>query len=159
MRRRAGSPFRSAWEAILATLSDVSRVTEAEVLAVNSAFYRAFARRDVAAIEALWARTLPVACIHPGWAPLRGRERVLASFRAVLANPRSPEITESAATVHLVGESAFVICYESIPGAKLVATNVFGKEDGAWKLVHHQAGPVAGEEDEKEKTPEPGALN
>jgi len=137
----------------------VSRATEAEVLALNAAFYRAFARRDFDAVEALWARDLPVACIHPGWAPLRGRDRVMASFRAVLANPRSPEITESAATVHLVGESAFVICYESIPGAKLVATNVFGREDGTWKLVHHHAGPVAGDDEEKDAPPDPGTLN
>jgi hypothetical protein len=29
-----------------------------------------------------------------------------------------------------------------VDGAELCATNVFAREDGAWKLVHHHAGPV-----------------
>ena len=39
---------------------------EHAVLAANAAFYRAFAERDVDAMDALWARSIPVACIHPG---------------------------------------------------------------------------------------------
>jgi hypothetical protein len=42
----------------------------------------------------------------------------------------------------VIGDSAYVVCGESIEGAELVATNVFVREDGTWKLVHHQAGPV-----------------
>ena len=48
------------------------------VLFANEAFYRAFAERDIAAMEQLWAQAAPVACIHPGWSPVVGRERVLA---------------------------------------------------------------------------------
>ena len=60
------------------------------VLFANEAFYRAFADRDIAAMEEIWASEAPVACIHPGWSPVIGRERVLASWRAILANPASP---------------------------------------------------------------------
>jgi hypothetical protein len=42
----------------------------------------------------------------------------------------------------VLGESAYVVCGEAVDGAELVATNLFVREDGAWKLVHHQAGPV-----------------
>jgi hypothetical protein len=37
-----------------------------QVLFANEAFYRAFADRDIDAMDALWARGEPVLCIHPG---------------------------------------------------------------------------------------------
>jgi hypothetical protein len=49
------------------------------VLAANLEFYRAFTTRDVDAMEALWARQAPVACVHPGWPPLADRKAVMES--------------------------------------------------------------------------------
>jgi len=46
-------------------------------LAANLEFYRAFATRDVAAMDALWARRAPVACLHPGWAALKDRDDMI----------------------------------------------------------------------------------
>jgi hypothetical protein len=43
----------------------------------------------------------------------------------------------------MLGTAGFVVCHEVLPEGVLVATNVFVREDGAWKVVHHQAGPVA----------------
>ena len=122
------------------------------VLVANQAFYDAFARRDVAAMEALWARRAPVTCVHPGWQALRGREAVLASWRGILQGPNPPDIGCAAPTAHLLGEAAFVVCTERLPGAELVATNYFVREDGTWKLVHHHASGVArpGEESDEE---------
>ena len=37
------------------------------VLFTNEAFYRAFADRDLAAMDGLWSRHGSVTCIHPGW--------------------------------------------------------------------------------------------
>ena len=113
------------------------------VLAANEAFYTAFATRDVDAMEALWAQQARVACIHPGWNALHGREAVLASWRDILSNPNSPPIRCSDAVAQVLGATAVVTCTERFPGAELVATNIFVVEDGAWKLVHHQAGGVA----------------
>jgi hypothetical protein len=42
----------------------------------------------------------------------------------------------------MLGETAFVVCLEMIPGAILVATNVFTKVRDTWKMVHHHASPV-----------------
>ena len=39
------------------------------------------------------------------------------------------------------GDVGWVVCYEVIGGAVLAASNVFIREDGAWVLIHHQAGP------------------
>ncbi len=36
-----------------------------------------------------------------------------------------------------------MICYEVLGPNVLVATNVFLREDGAWRMVHHHAGPCA----------------
>jgi hypothetical protein len=112
------------------------------VLFANEAFYRAFADRDIAAMEEIWSRQEPVACIHPGWSPVIGRERVLESWRAILGNPASPAIVCLRPQAFLRGDSAFVICYEDVNGALLIATNIFVREEQHWKIMHHQAGPV-----------------
>jgi hypothetical protein len=116
---------------------------EPAVLAANEAFYEAFAKRDILLMDSLWARRAPVACIHPGWDALSGRSKVMASWRSILEGPSPPSIKHSRASAHILGETAFVVCIESIPGARLIATNIFTLEEEAWKLVHHQAGPVA----------------
>lgn len=127
--------------------------SETQVLAANTAFYDAFAARDIDAMDTLWARCAPVACIHPGWQPLRGRDAVIASWKAILGGSGSPPITAHGAVVHVLGEAAFVVCVERLPGAHLLATNVFVLEDGAWRLVHHHVSaggvPSAAEEDDE----------
>jgi len=116
---------------------------EANVLAANHAFYEAFAQGDVRALEAIWAQRVPVACIHPGWGALHGRDEVMASWRAILnggSGPTGLRCTHPVASV--LGDSAYVVCGEIVQGTELVATNLFVREDGAWRLVHHQASPV-----------------
>ena len=54
-----------------------------DVLAVNAAFYRAFATCDSDAMDGLWAEREAVACVHPGWQALHGRDAVMASWRVV----------------------------------------------------------------------------
>jgi ketosteroid isomerase-like protein len=115
----------------------------AEVLAANDAFYAAFAGRDYEAMEQLWAHQAPVACIHPGWNVLHGRSRVMASWKSIFESGGAPPIQPSNATAHVVGDSAFVVCLENVPGATLIATNVFVREEGMWMMVHHHAAPVA----------------
>jgi ketosteroid isomerase-like protein len=123
------------------------------VLAANLEFYRAFTTRDGAAMEALWARHLPVACTHPGWEPLSGREDVMEAWANILANPDSPHAACHDEEVFLYGDVAFVICEEELPGNVLTATNVFAKEDGVWRMVHHQAGPVFQREAPRRRAP------
>jgi hypothetical protein len=112
------------------------------VLEANRAFYRAFAQRDLPTMEGLWSRQSPIACIHPGWPPIFGREAVIASWRGILGNPSQGAIVCSEERVLINGTTAIVICNESVAGALMVATNVFLREDGAWRMVHHQGGPM-----------------
>lgn len=113
------------------------------VLFANEAFYRAFADRDAEAMDEIWSRTAPVACVHPGWGPLYGREAVMRSWFAIIRNAESPAIRfhDARAVVH--GDSACVLCFEEIDENWLVATNAFVREGSLWKMVHHHSGPTA----------------
>lgn len=115
---------------------------EDAVLAANMAFYRAFEKRDLTAMEELWATRSPVACIHPGWAPLFGRAAVLASWEGIFQGQSAQSVACVEARPHVCGEASFVVCTERLPEGDLVATNLFVREDARWKLVHHQAGPA-----------------
>ena len=109
-------------------------------IAANQAFYAALAQGDAAAMETLWSRRQPVACIHPGWPVLAGREAVMKSWAAILKDP--PRIAVDAARVLDYGDTAIVLCIEKIGDNRLAATNVFSREPEGWRLVHHHAGPT-----------------
>lgn len=130
---------------------------EVEVLAANQSFYDAFARGDVEAIDSLWAQRAPVACVHPGWDALHGRDEVMQSFRSILDNG-APTVRCSRPSAYVLGESAYVVCGEVVGDAELVATNLFVREDGAWRLVFHQAGPIHRRVERKARA-RPGLLN
>ena len=117
---------------------------ETDVLAANQAFYMAFNQRNVVAKEALWADREDIACIHPGWGALRGKEHVFGSWGAILGSLESPQIIGTNETVHVTGTTAFVLCDEAVDGEvpQLVATNIFVQIEGTWKLMHHHASPI-----------------
>jgi len=113
------------------------------ILFANEAFYRAFAERNFPAMDELWAKAHPVACIHPGWGPLSGRKEVMASWEAILQHPSQPSVTCLAPEVHILGDTAYVICFEEVGGSYLLATNIFVRQGSLWRMVHHQAGPTS----------------
>jgi hypothetical protein len=113
------------------------------LLRTNAAFYRAFAERDIEAMDELWAHQAPVACIHPGWPALHGREDVMESWRAILLGGEAPVIRCEQVVALVVGETGLVTCVERIGEAALAATNLFARESGLWQIVHHQAGPIS----------------
>ncbi len=115
----------------------------ASVIAANRAFYRAFGARDIAAIDRLWSRERPVACIHPGWDALTDRATVIRSWRQIIESPSAPHIVCRNEKASVLGEIAFVVCHEVLSEGILAATNIFARDEGAWKMVHHQASPLA----------------
>lgn len=118
---------------------------EREVLEANQSFYRAFNQRDFAAMSALWAERAPVACLHPGQPLLVGREAVLRSWREILTTSPGFTLRSDDASVQLFGDTAIVYCYEGGDDtpAHLAVTNVFVREDGVLRMVHHHAGPLS----------------
>ena len=106
------------------------------VLTANREFYRAFRTRDVGAMEALWAEAAGLVCVHPGWEALTRRSEILESAD-------TPPIRCQDESVRFVGETAVVLCTEMIGDRALVATNIFVREDGKWRMTLHHATPTA----------------
>ena len=126
------------------------------VLVVNLEFYRAFTARDLAAMDALWARRAPVACIHPGWPALCERDMVMESWQGILANPEAPRIACYDEQVLLFGDTALVICEEELDGGTLIASNLFVREDALWRIAHHQAGQLVARRSQGRRVRPPG---
>jgi len=123
------------------------------LLEANAAFYAAFSARDFTAIDALWARNVEVAVLHPGWPAVIGRHAVLESWRTIVEGPQPPEIECGDAEALVHGDSGFVLCIEHLSGGLLMATNAFVREASEWRMVHHHAGPAAGPRVRAESTP------
>ena len=110
------------------------------VLFANEAYYAAFQSGNYETMETLWARSVPVTCIHPGANNLSGRELVMESWKSILTNEHLLDMEIVNPTANVYGEIAVVVCYEVFQEVTLVATNIFVKEENTWKMVHHQAG-------------------
>lgn len=118
-------------------------MTDADaLLAANATFYSTFSRGDVAGMESVWAEAATITCLHPGWDALVGREAVIGSWRAILRSG-APPIRASHARAIVYGKTGVVLCREHLGAATLAATNWFVIEDGRWRMICHQAAPIA----------------
>ncbi len=128
-----------------------------EVLAANTAHYTAFESGDLDLLGAVWVDGklgADASCVHPGWSPIRGRSAILRSYAAVMAGTSYIQffLTDVAVSVH--GDTAVVTCTENMlsahpdmpettfAGGRAVATNVFVRTTGGWRLLVHHASPV-----------------
>jgi hypothetical protein len=126
------------------------------VLAANLEFYRAFATQDLPAMDALWALRVPVACLHPGWTALIDRDAIIESWAGILSNPAAPRIACYDEQAFIYGDVALVLCEEELEGGTLAASNFFVREDGVWRIAHHQAGQIVRRQEERRR---PSRLN
>jgi ketosteroid isomerase-like protein len=131
---------------------------EADILTANAAYYRAFASADFAAMSSLWTDD-NVSCIHPGWPALIGRQAIVESYREILRNPNQERIIPRNETVIVSGDEARVLCVEFVGGSALATTNMFRRVDGAWRMTHHQASPIAALVEEPVSRPSSQRLN
>lgn len=122
-------------------LHDPAKI-ESALRAANDFYYRAFAARDLPAMESLWADE-GVACVHPGWPALVGRKAVLGSYRDIFRNPSQEAVTARDMKIVIGEGDGRVYCVEEVGGGLLLATNWFRLIDDDWRLLHHQASPLA----------------
>lgn len=129
------------------------------ILAANAAYYRAFSAGDFAAMSRIWAED-GVSCVHPGWMPLIGRDAVIESYRAILTGPNRVRIAHRDDTAIVTGDEGRVVCIEIVENAALLAaTNVYRRVGADWRMVHHQASPIAMPVEEREPPPRGRRLN
>lgn len=135
------------------------------VMAVNQAFYNSIESGDLDLMRSIWSTRDDTVCVHPGGEPVRGADSVMRAWALVMANvdyiqffltdvdlaiapgPAEPNIAVVTCAENILSDSGGV-ADESFAGGKAVATNVFVREDSAWKLWMHHSSPVAIMEEE-----------
>jgi ketosteroid isomerase-like protein len=135
-----------------------------DVTAVNAEFYAAIESGDVGHLGTFWDDGDDVACVHPGWPPVRGRSRVLRSWAVILANTAYIQFFPTGVDVSVNGDVAVVACEHSLLAritdnegglgetARVVATNVYRRRADGWRLWAHHASPVMTSSDNGELT-------
>lgn len=126
----------------------------ADVEAVNTAFYVAFESADLDAMTGLWIDDPETLCVHPGALPVRGTAAINRSWALIMANTPYIQFFLTDVQVSVLNDVASVTCTENVltademtgegsfNGAKAVATNVFVRTAGDWRLWIHHASPV-----------------
>jgi ketosteroid isomerase-like protein len=115
---------------------------------VESAFYDALNRADLASLMALWADDEEIVCIHPGGPRLIGHAVIEASWKTIFAagalhiQPSQLHQTHNLmSSVHTVIEG--VTAHSGGP-AHLLATNVYIKTPRGWRITLHHVSVAAG---------------
>jgi hypothetical protein len=111
-----------------------------QALFANEAFYLAFAQKDLAAMDNLWARAHPVVCVHPGWPAITDRAEIMDTWQGILGNREQPGIDFYNAEAYAIADTVVVTCYEALPNGICVASNGFVLEGGEIRLFLHHAG-------------------
>ncbi|WP_255195590.1 YybH family protein [Halorarius litoreus] len=126
--------------------------TEDEVRAASDRFYDALERMangDAGPMMEVWSHADDVTTMHPiggrevGWAEVEG------PWGAVAELAGDGTITRADQLVRVVGDCAYELTTEKVSftlagervDTEVRATNVYRREDGEWKIVHHHADP------------------
>ena len=97
--------------------------------------------------------------VRAGWPALIGRADILESYRNILHSQNRVRIAHHDDTAILAGDEGRVLCVEIVEGAALAATNCYRRVGGAWRMIHHQASPIAAAVEESEPPPRSQRLN
>lgn len=125
-----------------------------DVIAANVELYAAIEAGDADRIAAMWDDADDVVCVHPGWPAVVGRSRVLRSWAVILANTAYIQFFATGSDVAVSGDIAIVSCEYGVlarsdegdtgfgESARVVASNVFRRRAGGWRLWSHHASPI-----------------
>jgi len=111
------------------------------ILFSNDRFYAAINSRDLNSMRELWGPG-KVKCIHPGWKPIIGFNKVIESWESIFIGNQSPNILCRTPEIEVWSEIGIITCFEQIGDQYLCATNIFCFISEEWRMIHHQAGPV-----------------
>ncbi len=117
--------------------------------AAEAAFYAAFEQSDLERMMEVWAPHADITCVHPLAGPLVGPSAIRASWVEIFLNevPRRFELepiwvsTTEATAIHTLYETITLpLSRQRFPA--LVATNVYHRLAGQWRMVLHHASVV-----------------
>ena len=123
-----------------------------EVLAANTAFYRAFEKKNIEAMSKVWSQGTGSLCIHPGRDVIKGWREIRSSWEMIFKNTQYLEIEPDIIATELRETLAYVVVLEKVLQvskgrriqAESIATNTFELMAGSWYLVHHHGSPLMG---------------
>jgi ketosteroid isomerase-like protein len=123
----------------------------AEVTDLNTAFWEAFAARDLWSMGRLWEKSEDASAIFPATsAPLFGWENVRESFKRSFAHNRDIKIKPRVLGASVAGEVAWLVgaarfeamqtqTGQPILVDRLLSTTILAKSEGRWRVVHFHA--------------------
>jgi ketosteroid isomerase-like protein len=123
---------------------------EAGVREASERFYsalEAMANGDASSMADIWSHEDDVTTMHPIGGREEGWDAVRGSWEGVASASTDGTVTRSDQVFRVIGNSAYELCTESasmnFAGEPVSlegrATNVYRKEQGEWKVVHHHA--------------------
>lgn len=129
------------------------------------AFYDAFSKLDIDAMQHVWADSPDASCIHPGGGLVQGVEGVIDSWRSIFRDTSPPRVdyrivqasADSRLAVHTVEEH--VSSSDGQRHAVVLATNIYVNRDGSWRMLAHHASLPLVEREPTPPTPEASALH
>ena len=121
---------------------------EDDVRAASKAFYAAMNRMlagDASALGKIWSHSATVTTMHPIGGRQVGWDQVKASFDQVAKSSTGGEVTLTDQLIRVMGDTAYELGVEHAQFAiggeplhvKSRVTNIYHRDAGAWKLVHH----------------------
>jgi len=121
-----------------------------EVHEINREFYRAFESLDIEQMGQVWARDAQVFCVHPGWDLRAGWPEVRDSWVQIFNHTLTMRFAITEIKINIEGDCAWVTCMENITSmmdgepqhSRVLATNIFNRREGRWRIVHHHGSPV-----------------
>ena len=127
-------------------MTDLSAVQTA-----NEDFYRAFEKKDIDAMAAIWSHGIGSLCVHPGRPALKGWSDIRESWVQIFKHTQYLEIDLEVISTEVQADMAYVVLVEKVMQvsrgrrleARSMATNVFERMGDRWYLVHHHGSPVA----------------
>lgn len=112
----------------------------------NEKFYQAFRTGNLLLMSQIWGTGAHIQCIHPAAECIANREQVMNSWKIILGSGQKMQIDLEDVRIYATDTEAFVTLIEVVntddSKGRVAATNIFEKQKGSWKLVHHHGSPV-----------------
>ncbi len=127
-----------------------SELTDAEaVRQANQRFYEAFGALDIAGMDAAWVNSDRSLCVHPGWQPLVGWDRIRESWQSIFDHATLMHFNVQHVNVVVEGNCGWVTCVENISSVLqgrannfgILATNIFIRTPDGWRMAAHHGSP------------------